>query len=219
MKRLLAAAGLALLSAVLLAGVALGHSRPIRFDPAPGAVLSAAPSQVTGWFTQPLRRDATWNFIQVTNEQGSRIDTGDIVLSADRKQMSVNLSPNLPLGRYLVTWRSWDDNDGAIFGDCYAFFVGQAAADAAIAANARLDGGGMCQRIDVSAREGTPVAGGTPQATATTGGHEDAGGEVAQQGQTDASNDDGVPVWTVILGAAGGLVIGGIGGRLIGGRS
>lgn len=154
----LAAAVVAVGACLLAAGLVSAHSRPVRFDPAASAILTAAPSQVTGWFTQPLRRDASWNFIHVINEQGARVDTGDISLSADRKQMSIALNSGLPTGRYLVNWRTWDDNDGAIFGDCYYFFVGQAAADAAVTANTRLDGGAACQRIDVSGREGTPVA-------------------------------------------------------------
>jgi hypothetical protein len=171
---------------------------------------------VTGWFTQPLRRDANWNFIQVTNEQGTRVDSGELLLSADRKQMTVNLNGNLPPGRYLVTWRSWDDNDGAIFGDCYAFFVGQAAADAALTANARLDGGATCQRIDVSGRDGTPVAGGTPQSTPV--GEHSLGEPEAGDSQNSGDDGSGVPVWGLMLGVAGGLAVGLVGGRFMGGR-
>jgi methionine-rich copper-binding protein CopC len=216
MRRFFAAAALSLIAAILFVGVVLGHSRPIRFDPAPGAVLNVAPSQVTGWFTQPLRRDANWNFIQVTNEQGTRVDSAELILSADRKQMTVNLNSNLPPGRYLVTWRTWDDNDGAIFGDCYAFFVGQAAADAALTANARLDGGGACQRIDVSGREGTPVAGGTPQATPV--GEHSLGEPEAGNPQNGGDDGSGVPVWGLMLGVAGGVAVGLVGGRFIGAR-
>ena len=218
-----AAGALALIFAVLFVGIAFGHSRPIRLEPAPGVVLDAGPGQVTGWFTQPLRRDPNWTYIQVTDAQGARVDTGDVMLSDDRKQMTVNLNSNLPDGRYLVTWRGWDDNDGAIFGDCYAFFIGQDAADAAISGNTRLDGGSACQRIDVSAREGTPVAGGTPQTTATAEGHNDAGEADVDPPADGAINeaDDGgdIPTWGLILGVAGGLAVGGVGGRLVGNRS
>jgi methionine-rich copper-binding protein CopC len=197
--------------------LATAHSRPIRFDPGPSAVLDSAPARVNAWFTQPLRRDANWNFLQITNESGARVDGGEVTLSADRKQMSVALNSGLPQGRYLVTWRGWDDNDGAILGDCYAFFVGQAAADAAVAANTRLDGGGTCQRIDVSATNGTPVAGGTPQATVPADGHTDgADGDPAPESTDDSG---GIPAWSLFLGVAVGLVIGVAGGRMIGGRS
>ena len=219
MKRFAAAAVVVLTVAAVLNGVAFGHSRPIRFDPAPGAVLASAPAQVTGWFTQPLRRDENWTFLRVTNEQGARVDTGALVLSGDRKQMTVNLNANLPAGRYTVSWRGWDDNDGAIYGDCYAFFIGQASADAAVGTNTRLDGGGACQRIDVSARDGTPVAGGTPQATVAAGdGHNDEMG-APMDSSAGESDDGGVPLWSLVAGVIGGLVVGGVGGRLLGGRA
>ena len=124
----LAASGVA---AMLLVQLTSAHSRPIRFDPAPGAVLTAAPAQVTGWFTSDLRRDPNWNFLRVLGPGGQRVDTGEPILSADRLSMTVNLQPGLGPGRYLVTWRTWDDADGEIFGDCFTFFVGQEAADTA----------------------------------------------------------------------------------------
>jgi methionine-rich copper-binding protein CopC len=203
---------------VLTAQTVFAHSRPIRFDPPAGAVLASAPAKIDGWFTQPLRRDPNWNFLKVTNEQGTVVSTGEPILSADRKQMSVQLQSALPPGRYLVTWRTWDDNDGRIFGDCYAFFVGQAAADAAVSANTRLDGGNTCQRIDISGTDGTPVAGGTPQATAVPGndGHEDEGGPAES---SDDDDSGGVAVWVLMLGVAGGVAVGLVGGRMIGGKS
>jgi methionine-rich copper-binding protein CopC len=219
-KLILAGGALAAILGVLTAQTVFAHSRPVRFDTPAGAVLTAAPSQVTGWFTQPLRRDPEWNFLRVTDAQGNRVDVGEPTLSGDRKQMSVSLRPGLGEGRYQVTWRTWDDNDGRIFGDCYAFFVGQAAADAAVAANSRLDGGNTCQRIDVPGTQGTPVAGGTPQATAVPEDHEDEADEPMTSAETEGGDDsDGVPVWTVVLGAIAGMVIGGVGGRMLSGKS
>src|SRR3990170_4897783 len=87
-----AAAGFALVALGLLgAQLASAHSRPIRFDPPPGAVLSAAPERVTGWFTSELRNDPNWTYLQVSDENGARVDTGSISLSTDRRQMSVAL--------------------------------------------------------------------------------------------------------------------------------
>ena len=202
---------------LLLAG-ASAHSRPVFLSPGPGAVLTTAPSTVEAWFTAELRRDPNWTFLHVSDAQGTRVDTGETALSADRLKLTATLRPGLPEGAYTVTWRSWDDVDNAIFGDCYTFFVGQAAADAAIAAKTRLDGGRTCQRIDVSADGGTPVAGGTPQATAESGGH--GGGEPENDGADSTSDDDdgGVPGWALVLGVIGGAVVGGAGVRLVGKR-
>ena len=211
-------AALAALSAVALTSA---HSRPVLFDPPPGAVLESSPEQVQAWFTAELRRDPNWNFLQVSNAEGKRVDTGEAELSEDRLSMTATLQPDLPGGRYIVTWRSFDDGDNAIFGDCYAFFVGQAAADKSVAEGLRLDGGGDCQRIDVSAAEGTPVAGGTPEDGAT-GGHEDASNEDDEGAAGEEDSDDssdGVPVWALALGVLGGLVVGGVGMKLVGSRA
>jgi methionine-rich copper-binding protein CopC len=207
------------------AELASAHSRPIRFDPPPGAVLATGPERVTGWFTAELRNDPNWTYIEVTDQNGARVDAGSIMLSTDRRQMSIGLRPGLSEGRYLVSWRGWDDADGAIFGDCYTFFVGQAAADAAVTSKTRLDGGNICQRIDVSARNGTPVAGGTPAATVTAAGgsatadHDDVptGDTAATAGQSEDS-DDGVPFWAVIAGIGVGMAVGLVGGRLLTGN-
>lgn len=214
--RILATLGgvtIALLTGLVLTQVVQAHSRPLRFDPAPGSVLAAAPASVTGWFNADLRRDPNWNYIQITDEQKNRVDTGDYVLSADRRQMTVALRPGLPAGRYLVTWRTWDDADGRIFGDCFTFFVGQAAADAAITANYRLDGGADCQRIDVQASEGTPV----PGVTVTPAPEGPTGGSIPPSGdeQPDAAtSSDGVAPWLLAVTGGLGLVIGAAGAGL-----
>jgi hypothetical protein len=160
---------------------------------------------VTGWFTGALRRDPNWSFLRVTNADGARVDVGEPILSQDRLQMTVNLQPNLPPGRYTVAWHAWDDADGHILGDCFVFFVGQAAADQAVADRVRLDGGRDCVRTDIAARDGTPVPGVTPTAV---GSHD------AADDHEDAASE-GVAVWVLMLGVAGGLFIGLIGGRLL----
>jgi hypothetical protein len=106
-------------------------------------VLTSAPSRVTGWFTSDLRR-APETLIEVQGVNGTRVDDGNVILSANRRQMSVGLPSGLPEGRYLVYWSTFDDADGEVFDGCYTFFVGQAAADAAIANGQALDGGADC---------------------------------------------------------------------------
>lgn len=215
--KLLLGAALAALGAVAIAGIVSAHSRPIRFEPSPGQVLTAAPASVSGWFTADLRRDPNWTFLQVRDAQGNRVDAGETQISADRRQLTVGLRTGLGPGRYQVTWRGFDDEDGAIFGDCYYFYVGQAAADQAVADGLRIDGGGVreCARIDFEATDGTPVASGTPQGTATRGA------EATEAPDGDEGGDDdgeGVPAWTVALAAVVGLVAGGAGMKLVGNR-
>ena len=209
--KLLLAAIVGVGAAFAVLNLASAHSRPVRFDPAAGAVLQTAPAKIDGWFTSAIRRDPNWSFIHVTDDKGIRVDTGDATLSSDRLQMTVNLKSGLAPGRYLVTWRTWDDNDGEIFGDCFAVFVGQAAADASAASKTRLDGGSSCERIEVSAKAGTPVPGSTPAASSASNAADD-----EDSGQASSSGGGSkVPWWTLVIGIGGGLVIGGVGARLL----
>jgi copper resistance protein C len=145
-KLLILLAALAAAGLILTAGTALAHSRPVRFDPAPGAVLQATPSTITGWFTSDIRR-AEESFIQVLNADGTNVASGEVQLSSDRRQMSVGLEAGLGAGRYVVYWGTFDDGDGEAFSGCYAFFVGQAAADAAVANGESLDAAADCPAV------------------------------------------------------------------------
>ncbi|HWC30648.1 MAG TPA: copper resistance protein CopC [Dehalococcoidia bacterium] len=224
-KLILVTVAFAALGAIAMTTVVSAHSRPIRFEPSPGQVLATAPTSVSGWFTADLRRDPNWTFLQVRDASGNRVDTGETQISTDRRQLTVALAAGLGPGRYQVTWRGFDDEDGAIFGDCYYFYVGQAAADQAVTDRTRIDGGGVreCARIEFEAANGTPVASGTPQGTATpTAEHsEDEGGGEENGDAVESSDDDGsdgVPAWTVVLAAVLGIVVGGAGVKLAGNR-
>jgi methionine-rich copper-binding protein CopC len=213
-------AGLTLLTVQLVSA----HNHPVLFDPAPAAVLEEAPAEVTAWFAGPVRRDANWTYLQVVDADGNRVDTGELNISEDRRQMSIALEADLGPGVYMVTWRNWDDDDGFIMGDCYRFYVGQEAADTAISEGNRLFGGEGCEDIGISAREGTPtpeeltptVESGHGEGTGATGS---TGGTGEQPEASDDDDSDGVPVWTLALAAIGGLVIGGVGMKLAGPRA
>lgn len=207
----LAAGAAIFVVAVVGAQFASAHSRPVLFNPAPGAVLTTAPTQVTGSFTSELRNDPNWNYFKVTDQSGAQVDTGQLSLSPDRLQMSVGLRSGLGPGRYIVSWSTFDDADGEIFSDCYVFYMGQEAADQAVKEKFRLDGGSSCQRLEVSAKNGTPVPGAT--VTAETEGAED---DHDEGGESDTS---GIPLWGVIAGVGVGLAVGMVGGRLLAGGS
>jgi len=131
--------------------------------------------------------------------------------------MTVGLQPGLEPGMYMVTYRIWDDNDGHILGDCYKFYIGQEAADAAVADNIRLFGGEGCERIDVSGRDGTP----TPEELTPTPQPSPGEGNGGAVSGEDGDDDDGggVPVWALALGIVGGIVVGGLGMKLVGTRA
>jgi copper transport protein len=143
MRKFLLLPAFAVLAALASISIVQAHSRPVRFDPAPGAVLDSAPSEVTGWFTSDIRR-ADESFIQVLDHDGEEVQTGDVELSTDRRQMSVSLQSGLEDGHYLVYWSTFADADGEVFCGCHLFFVGQAAADHAAEEAIAVDGGAEC---------------------------------------------------------------------------
>lgn len=132
-----------LLAGPWLGDTALAHSRPVRFNPAPGAILESAPALVQGWFTSDIRRDDS-SFIRVYDSSKKSVDAGLNQLSSDRRSITAPLQPGLLPGAYLVHWSTFDDVDGEVFSGCYLFFVGQAAADAAVRDGKALDGGADC---------------------------------------------------------------------------
>ncbi len=88
-RRVAAALAAALVGVGVLVVGASAHSKPIRFDPAPGAILTSAPTEVNGWFSDDIRLDPNWSYLHVTDSQGNRVDTGDTKLSTDRRQETV----------------------------------------------------------------------------------------------------------------------------------
>ena len=143
MHKLLLLPVLVALAALASTSLVEAHSRPVLFDPDPGAILTSAPSQVTGWFSSDIRRTDD-SFLKVMDSDGNDVTTGDADLSTDRRQMTATLQSGLGAGRYIVYWSTFDDVDGEVFAGCHNFFVGQQAADDAIANGQALDGGGDC---------------------------------------------------------------------------
>jgi methionine-rich copper-binding protein CopC len=186
-RRAVLAAGVGAAVFLALLSSALAHSRPVRFDPNPGQILERPPSEVQGWFSNDIRR-ADASFIRVLDEGGERVDAGAVTLSPDRRLMSVQLRPALPAGRYIVYWSTLDDDDGDTVAGCYVFFVGSAAAEAAVRGGLPLDAGSRCPAI---------------------------GGEEQEAVGEQEDSDGGVPVWGLVLGIAAGAVVGAAGGRLL----
>src|SRR3990170_4553152 len=100
------AAGLLALVAIT---AALGHSEPVRFDPAPGQVLDAAPRRVDGWFTQEMRRSGEETSIVVHPAMedamlGDPVSGETVIDDSDRRHMYAELTGDLMPGQYVVSW-------------------------------------------------------------------------------------------------------------------
>jgi copper transport protein len=104
-RRATAALGVALVVVVgvlgLLAGPADAHASLESSDPADGAVLDEAPSEVTFSFNEGVR--VSTGGMRVVNQDGERVDTGEV--SSDGQVAVVELERDLPDGVYTAAFR------------------------------------------------------------------------------------------------------------------
>jgi copper transport protein len=95
------------------ASVAFGHARFDQADPAPGATLDAAPTEVTIWYTEGIQEQDSW--IHVLDGNGARVDQNDnTIVGDDSNGMTVHLRDGLASGLYTVSWQNLsEDGDGS----------------------------------------------------------------------------------------------------------
>lgn len=93
----------AIISLVLLAEPAFGHSSLERSEPKDGETLKVAPGEVRMWFTEPIK--VGLSTFEVRTATGRQIDQRD--LHADEKHpalVRLSLPADLSPGAYKVTW-------------------------------------------------------------------------------------------------------------------
>ena len=101
--------------AVLPAQPASAHALLDRAVPAAGSVVRAAPKELELRFTQRL--EPAFGKVRVLDQDGKRVDHGEARAdSADPRVLRVTL-PQLPSGRYRVTWRVLSVDTHASEGD------------------------------------------------------------------------------------------------------
>ncbi len=93
----------AIVSLILLAAPAFGHSALVRSEPKDGETLKVAPREIRFWFSEPIK--VGLSTFAVRDANGKQVDQGD--LRADEKQPAlVHLSflTRLGQGLYQVSW-------------------------------------------------------------------------------------------------------------------
>ena len=93
----------AVVSLVLLAVPALGHSSLERSEPKAAEILKVAPREIRIWFSEPIK--VGLSTFEVRDAAGKQVDQRD--LRADEKQpalVRLSLSASLAAGVYKVTW-------------------------------------------------------------------------------------------------------------------
>ncbi len=115
------------------------HARYDSSTPGKGAVVAAAPSSVTITFTQDVQKISGTYGIDVAGADGASVTAGEATLGDDdRSMMSIELQPNLPVGRYVVNWKNVSDADGDAAEGAFSFYVGVEPTETNLAADEEL---------------------------------------------------------------------------------
>ncbi len=111
-----------LLALGLTGTTALAHARLEQSDPAPGAVLAAAPGEIRLTLTEPV--SPQFSVIRVVNAAGEEVNLTDLTrLREDNRVVRISLRPALPSGVYTVYWRIVSSVDGHVSAGGFLFTV------------------------------------------------------------------------------------------------
>jgi methionine-rich copper-binding protein CopC len=120
---------------------ALAHAHYAHSQPSIGQVLATAPLRVDIYTDSDMRKLAGANVISVTGPDGTEVDDGNTVLDdTNRQYFSVGLLPNLPPGRYVVSFKTLSDEDGDVDSGRFAFYIGAGPTEAQKSQDAGLNG-------------------------------------------------------------------------------
>jgi hypothetical protein len=148
--------------------------------------VAESPAQIKVIFKQEIARSGGLPTLEVVSEEGDLVSSNAILNDDDRTEMTADLNPGLPDGRYSVIWRTLSADDGEDATGAFFFYVGEGPSVT------------------------TPATGGSATATLAP---------TASPAPSDEDDDGGdIPVWGLIAGIVGGLVVGGGGGLLYGRR-
>jgi copper transport protein len=121
-RRAFVCVAVATIAVLLTAGVASAHANLASSDPANGATLATAPSQIRLTFTEPP--DPSLSTIQVLDAGGTVLQTGTVALEPPRT-LSAGMAAGMPDGVYTVSWRTVSTVDGHVTAGAFAFGVGK----------------------------------------------------------------------------------------------
>jgi copper transport protein len=121
-RRALLAFGVTVCGVAAWAGPAAAHAALRSSDPADGAILRTAPSQVALTFTEPP--DPSLTVLHVLDSLGERVEAGPPqAVPGDRFAIRTPLG-SLAKGVYTVTWRTVSETDGHVTAGGFSFGVG-----------------------------------------------------------------------------------------------
>ena len=135
---MLLAAALGVLLAAGASSPAFAHDELLGSDPAAGAVVDAAPSEIELTFSGVLLDEPGATEISVLDAQCRPMGEGDPVLDGTRVRQS--LSTTDAAGAVTVVWRVVSSDGHPVAGE-YSFAIGEAGPEPSCAAEPASDGG------------------------------------------------------------------------------
>ena len=151
--------GLLIIGGLLFVETAYAHSAYVRSNPGADAVIASAPAKVEIWFSQELFRRKGENIIQVSGPDGQEVSSGETQIDdEDRAHIWVELSPNLPAGKYLVEWKNISVEDGPSTEGSFSLSIDPQAA---------VTSAPMQESTDIPTLTNTPLPESTPQPAPT----------------------------------------------------
>jgi len=100
------------------------HAFVTKSDPAPSQSLSAPPSKVDVYFSDPV--DIRYSEVKVLDSDGKQIQENDLhYINGSQSSLSVSLPPNLKNGIYTISAKVLDQTDGHVTEYPFAFGIGQ----------------------------------------------------------------------------------------------
>ncbi|HVE63984.1 MAG TPA: copper resistance protein CopC [Mycobacteriales bacterium] len=139
-RRTMAVLAMLLALLVVWAAPAAAHASLLQTTPADGAVLGAAPRELTLLFSEPV--GTSLGAIKVIAPNGARADTASVRNRDDGREVVAPLDPDLPEGTYLVVWRVVSEDGHPITGSSI-FSIGR---ESTVAAADGLGGGSVAGR-------------------------------------------------------------------------
>ncbi|MBZ0310119.1 MAG: copper resistance protein CopC, partial [Anaerolineae bacterium] len=104
------------------------HGYIVRSIPSDRTVVTRAPNKVQVWFSEGL--EPQFSTIEVVNQRGSKVDSGDGGTDAQNSaKLVVSLPSDLPQGVYLVKLRPVFSSDGHAVEDTLVFWIGERVGD------------------------------------------------------------------------------------------
>lgn len=111
-----------ILVALLFVSAAAAHAEPYESDPSAGERLESSPDTVRVAFTEPMFEDGSW--IRVLDNQGERVDLGDLTFEGKERPILTVSVPALSDGPYRIAWQTYSETDGHTVQGSIGFAVG-----------------------------------------------------------------------------------------------